>query len=355
MANPTLSDVAKAAGVSYATADRVINARGNVAEKSILKVRAAMDSLGYVRDIAAANLSRGRVYRLTFLLPSGTNAFFATMRGALSELAAHLNAERVQISTVEIAAFSGEGLVQALHAIDPETVDGLALVGITADGLEAPIATLRDHGVAVVSLVSDLRDGQRDAYVGIDNLAAGRTAARLIGMAHRGTSGVVLTIAGSLDADDHARRLQGLREVMAQDFPALTVLDPLISRDDEGRVFDGLQSALRENGAITAIYNAGAGNRGLVRALDAAAPGCAPLCVLHELVPHSRSALEAGIIHFIIDQRPQIEVTRAVAILRALIDRRDAPPMPELVPMIYVRDNIPAQSATQLPEDPSHD
>ena len=44
MTSPTLSDVARAAGVSYATADRVINNRGNVADKSIAKVREAVTS-----------------------------------------------------------------------------------------------------------------------------------------------------------------------------------------------------------------------------------------------------------------------------------------------------------------------
>ena len=51
MASPTLSDVAHAAGVSYATADRVINNRGNVAAKSIAKVHEAVATLGYVRNI----------------------------------------------------------------------------------------------------------------------------------------------------------------------------------------------------------------------------------------------------------------------------------------------------------------
>lgn len=344
MGKPTLSDVAKAAGVSYATADRVINARGNVAEKSIRKVQAAMETLGYVRDITAANLSRGRIYQLAVLIPAGQNAFFQEMRTALSEIGKHLNAERVSVTVVDVEAFSSEGLFKALQDLDAETLDGIAVVGLTSKDLEAPLAKLRQHGVTVVSLVADLMQDQRDAYIGINNLAAGRTAARLIGMSHRESAGQVLTIAGSLDAEDHLRRLEGFREILSVDFSSLTLLDPLICRDNEGLVYNAVSQALRPDNGITAIYNVGAGNRGLIRALNDAAPETSPLCIVHELVPHSRAALEAGLIHFIIDQRPEIEVARAVSILRALIDHRPLPPMPELVPMIYVPDNLPAPS-----------
>lgn len=51
-------------------------------------------------------------------------------------------------------------------------------------------------------------------------------------------------------------------------------------------------------------------------------------------------------IDLVIDQRPDVEINRAFTVLRALIDAKDLPPMPELVPTIYVRDNLPADALT---------
>ncbi|WP_443070209.1 LacI family DNA-binding transcriptional regulator [Sulfitobacter sp.] len=48
---PTLHDVAAKAGVSYATAVRVLNRRARVSTKSVEKVRAAVAELGYVRNV----------------------------------------------------------------------------------------------------------------------------------------------------------------------------------------------------------------------------------------------------------------------------------------------------------------
>ncbi len=345
MSGPTLSDVANAAGVSYATADRVLNNRGNVAQKSINKVRAAVERLGYVRNVAAANLSRKRVYRLAFLIPTGTNAFFNRIRKHILETANHLSVENVTVEIIEVSAFSVDALRDCIEKLTGNDYDGVAIVGLQSDQLEQPLANLQAQGVAVIGLVSDLPRDYRRAYVGIDNNVAGRTAARLTGMSHAGRSGVIQTFAGALDARDHAERLRGFCEVMAADFPQLCVLDPILTKDDPSFLFQATRDALRSDAPLTAFYNVGAGNVGLIGAITAAAKDPAaqlPFTVVHELVAHSKQALLDGHIDVVIDQRADVEVNRAFANLRALVDGRSLPPMPSLMPTIYVRDNVPA-------------
>ncbi|MFY8145905.1 MAG: LacI family DNA-binding transcriptional regulator, partial [Rhodobacter sp.] len=66
---PTVNDIAREAGVSLATVDRVLNDRPGVRAKTAEAVQAAIRRIGYVRDVAAANLARQRDYRLAFVLP----------------------------------------------------------------------------------------------------------------------------------------------------------------------------------------------------------------------------------------------------------------------------------------------
>jgi len=56
ISKPTVNDIARVAGVSLATVDRVLNGRSGVRSLTIAKVNKAIDELGYVRDTAAANL-----------------------------------------------------------------------------------------------------------------------------------------------------------------------------------------------------------------------------------------------------------------------------------------------------------
>ncbi len=341
MSGPTLSDVAHAAGVSYATADRVVNKRGNVAQKSIDKVRDAVATLGYVRNVAAANLSRKQVYRLAFLIPTGSNAFFLRVREHIMQTARHLRVDSVTVDIVDVPAFSVDALHSCIGELTSFDFDGVAIVGLENAKLEQPLADLQARGVEVVGLVSDLPNAFRSAYIGIDNKVAGRTAARMTGLGSG--SGAIQTFVGSLDARDHAERLQGFREVIAADYPQMTVLDPVLTKDDPAVLRSAARHALQKEQTVSAFYNVGAGNVGLVDAIRETYVN-RPFCVVHELVAHSRQALIDNHIDMVIDQRPDVEVNRAFALLRALIDKRELPPMPDLMPTIYVRDNLPANT-----------
>ena len=84
MRKPTLHDVARAAGVSYATADRVFNERGGAGAKS---PSCGSGRPSTILDISAtslaANLSRRRVYRFGFHLPVADHGFFRALRHAV--------------------------------------------------------------------------------------------------------------------------------------------------------------------------------------------------------------------------------------------------------------------------------
>lgn len=343
---PTLSDVARRAGVSYATADRVVNGRAGVSEKASRSVHAAIEALGYVRNVAAANLSQQRVYRFGVVLPGGSNAFFRRVHALFTEAAPRLLADRISLSVDSVEAFDARAVTTRMAALAEAQVDGVAVVASDDAQTADAIAALRARDIPVVTLVSDVPGSQRNVYVGIDNVVAGRTVGRLIRMAHGGRTGRVLPVVGALSARDHAERLAGMRDVIDG---ALDIAPVVEGRDRFELVESLVGRALADDPAITAIYSAGAGNAGLVRVLGALPPGSArPHVFLHELVPHSRRALEDGIIDVIIDQRPEEAVARVVEHLTLLADRRDLLRTDPIVPAIFVRENLPQMPAEAM-------
>ncbi|MFN4100844.1 MAG: LacI family DNA-binding transcriptional regulator [Pararhodobacter sp.] len=349
MNKPTLQDVARAAGVSYATADRVVNARGGVAEKSVLRVQQAIDDLNYERDLHAANLSRKRVYRFRFILPKGDHSFFRALRGAVEAQQAMRRADRVIISVIEVPAFDSEALAEALEAGDHDC-DCMAVVATESPRVAAAITAMKDRGIAVVTLVGDTASAWRAAYVGIDNVVAGATAGRLLRIAQGGRPGLVLPVLGSLNARDHRERLEGLLRVLAEQ-PALSVL-PAVQVDDRPELMrESVTAALRA--PISAIYSIGAGNRGLIEVLEGLKTP-RPFVVMHELTPTSRGGLLNGLVDAVIDQKPAQEVALAIDVMKAIADGRDGrdgrdrrdgrdwrDPTRTITPTIYLKDNLP--------------
>ena len=65
----TIIDVAKRAGVSKGTVDRVVHNRGEVSKKSEAKVRKAIEELHYEPNLYASVLAKKTDYVIACLLP----------------------------------------------------------------------------------------------------------------------------------------------------------------------------------------------------------------------------------------------------------------------------------------------
>lgn len=338
---PTVHDIASEAGVSLATVDRVLNGRPGVRRPTVEKVEDAVRRLGYVRDVSAANLAKRRVYPLVFIIPGGPNSFMRKLEQEIRAAAERSTAERTLIRIVEVPPFDPPSIVAALSGLDPQELAGVAVVATDTVEVRAEAERLIAAEVPVVTLVSDLPGSRRSHFCGIDNHAAGRTAAGLIGRFVAGETGKVLVVAGSLALSDHVDRASGFTQALASEFPGLEIVGPVEANDDSSRVREAVARAVEAHPDIAAIYNLGAGNRGLIEALEAC-QGRKFAVVAHELTAHSQQALKDGLFDAIINQDCGHEVRSAIRVLKARADGLDPLSAQERIRIdIFMKDNLP--------------
>src|SRR5207248_6450510 len=122
-----------------------------------------------------------------------------------------LAARRLHVETVATDVFDPSVLAASLEALSGD-YDGVAVVALDHPSVRAAINDLVDAGAKVVTLVSDVPSSRRQHYVGIDNIAAGRTAGALIGRLVGPKAGKIAVVAGSLGLRDHAERLFGFNQ-----------------------------------------------------------------------------------------------------------------------------------------------
>jgi ABC-type sugar transport system, periplasmic component len=339
---PTVHDIARLAGVSLATVDRVLNSRPGVRGVTREKVERAIASLGYVRDLAAANLAKGRTYRFTFILPSNDNSFMIGLRREVEAATERSSVERTRIDIVQVPAFDVAALVAALDGVASGRPDGVAFVAIDEQRVRSAADRLVDAGIAVVTLVSDLSASSRQHYAGIDNIAAGRTAANLMGRFLSKVDGRVGILAGSMMVRDHRERLEGFLSVLSEDFPQVAILPVMEARDDATVAERLVREALRRHVGLNGIYSLGAGNRGLIRALREVAPEQRPVVIAHELAASTREALLDGTIDAVLNQDAGHEVRSAIRVLKAKADGLPVLAAQERIRIdIFLKDNLP--------------
>lgn len=339
---PTVHDIARSAGVSLATVDRVLNGRPGVRHVTRERVEQAISSLGYVRDVAAANLAKGRTYSFAFVLPNYDNSFMIGIRDEVEAAISRSGAERTQIRIIEVPPFDAPALADALDRIAADMPDGVAFVAVEGDEVHAAVGRLKETGIAVATLVSDLPGSDRDHFAGIDNHAAGRTAANLLGRFAGGRDGRIAVLAGSMLVRDHRERLEGFAAVMGESFPRLSVLPVMEARDDPSLAADVVSAVLQRYPDIIGLYSLGAGNRGIVHAVREIAPEVRPLVVAHELTRTTRAALVEGLIDAVLNQDAGHEVRSAIRVLKGKADGLPVIAAQERIRIdIFLKDNMP--------------
>jgi len=338
---PTVHDIASKAGVSLATVDRVINLRPGVHQLTRAKVEAAISELGYVRDIAAANLAKGRSYALVFILPNNDNSFMAGLRNEVRCAASRSSVGGPSLRLIQGAPFDPAALTQALDVARLEKPSGVAFVAIDSEDVLEATDRLTHSGIAVATLVSDLTGSKRDHFAGIDNHAAGRTAASLMGRFLPKQKAEIAVLAGSMLVQDHRQRLAGFESVIEAEFAHLSIRPVLEGRDDAERVEALVADTLRDNPKLAGLYSLGAGNRGLIRALKAH-DGLRPCVIAHELNDTTAAALRDGTLDAVLNQDSGHEVSSAIRMLKARADGLAVIEAQERIRIdIFLRDNLP--------------
>ncbi|MEW2917333.1 LacI family DNA-binding transcriptional regulator [Ruegeria sp. ANG10] len=338
---PTVNDIARVAGVSLATVDRVLNRRPGVRAVTVEKVQQAIDELGYVRDTAAANLARQRVYNFLFVLPDTDNEFVEALSKQIVEQSRDQFIERTRMKIQRVAPFDPQEIVEILDALDSRDIDGVAVFGPETPSVRDAVKRVRDKGVPVVALVSDLPSSDRDHFIGIDNVSAGRTAAQLMGrFVHR--KGKVLVLTGSRLARDHLERRQGFDLVIAEDFPHLEVVASVEGRDDPELIYKMMPEIFETYPDLVGIYSSAAGNAGLIQFLSDGNISKDLVIIAHELTPLSREALRRGTFDALISQDSGHLVRSTVRLLRATSDKVPFNKAQERIRIdIYLKENLP--------------
>lgn len=334
-----MHDVARQAGVSLATVDRVLNGRPGVRPATADKVAEAIRALDFRRDMSASLLARSRDLHIAFFIPDGRNEFMVNLERAVANRAAAARAERIILETHPTRALDAAGLAAALDTLEPRHCDCAVIVATDEAVVRRAVEGASRRGVVVVTLVSDLPGSARRHFVGIDNIAAGRTAASLIGRFC--PAGKVGLVAGSLGLRDHRERLDGFTELLAGEFPGLTIVGPVEGRDDNDETQAGVAAMLAAHSDLAGLYNLGAGNRGLLAALEASGRAGRLRVVAHELAEPTRRGLVSGAIDVVLDQNPDGEVRVAIAAARALVLGRPAEEVAEPIEIgVFLRDNL---------------
>lgn len=338
---PNVRDVARLAGVSEATVDRVLHGRPNVRAPTLERVLKAIAECRYLPEEAIARLARPQRMRLTVVLPGTANPYIRTFNAEL-RLWAQARDRGVRIHSYMVESLDAQALAASLRRLGKRS-DAIAFFGVDHPGVRDEVDRLVDSGKRVMTIISDITGSRRHAYIGIDNLAAGRTAGYLLARLNPHRGGKLAVIAATRHYRAHIERELGFQELVLRDFQHLELVGTIEGRDDPQINTRLTLDLLERHPDLCGIYNVGGSSAGIGAALQRAGRAGAVALVGHGLSPDTRAMLESNHMLAVLTHRTQ-------TLLEVLIDRLHLQAVDRLSPLpmqIIFPTNLPLAAAGQ--------
>lgn len=327
MRRVTVADLMRETGLSRATVDRVLNKRGHVHDRT----RAVVDEAFRKLAMPGAPVPAG---------PLMADVALRVGKGMMAQVHAAWVKSGAVGSFHDLHLADDAAVLRCIEGLCRDLARPLILTAKSTDRLNQLLGAARQKGKRIIAMVSDLAPASRDAFVGLDDRAAGQTAAFLIGrmLGDRPTTvGVVL---GSPAFRCHEDREIGFRTGLRANFPKVVISGEVQGEDSTDLTRRAVAELLARHPALGAIYNVGGGNAGLVGALKGAGRLSDMLVVGHEVNPVTMPLLQSGAMDFAISGDPS-DMLRTALDLANGVTRPDVADPAQRSFGIYTRHNLP--------------
>ncbi|MFP3550474.1 substrate-binding domain-containing protein [Paraburkholderia sp. SIMBA_049] len=313
---PTLKQLMEITQLSRATIDRALNDRPGVHPRTRHAVEAALKQLGTGSSARSAVRAKQAAYDFRLLAQAG-DAFTDELIRTATALEAEFEANGVRLEVEKCVGASDEAVAARIRQATAE-VDGIGIICTNTATTSSALRECMAAGKPVVTLITDVDADARHTYVGVNNRAAGQSAAFLLGrhlQAH--ASPDVAVIVATFSYTCHEDREIGFRSLLRQRFPHVNLVEVIKGADSGAATYEATTRFLKAHGKLDGIYNVAGGNEGLAAALREHNLTGRTLYVTHEVNRITEPLLRSDAIDYLLTQDMLLMLRTTVDHLKA--------------------------------------
>jgi LacI family transcriptional regulator len=342
VARAKISDVARQAGLSVSTVNRVLNEPTKVREETFNAVLQAAEAVGFygLGTIRSQINARRPKYRFGFLLLQPTRTYYKILGAAIETVTAKFEGSEIEAVIIYAEDLSPQHVAAKLLELG-NSCQAVAVVAAVHPLVMQAVDTLQGKGVPVFGLISQLSATGNVNYVGLDNWKVGRTAAWAIANVCRQPGKVGILVG------NHRFRCQemnetGFRSYFREFAPDFTLLEPLATFETSAVAEELTEKLIAEHPDLSGLFVAGGGISGVMAALRACGKVGQVITVCHQLMDNTRLGLLDGTLSMVLNSPTEKFVSETVSgMIRACQASEDQGRQTIVIPFeIFTRENI---------------
>src|SRR5690349_21349416 len=326
--NIRIKDIAKLAGVSVGTVDRVLHNRGRVSDDALKKVTAVMEQIDYKPNLIARTLGSNKNYRIAALLPDPkTDPYWA--QSNLGIIQAQLEWAQYGI-TVESFLFdllNKDSFQKTARLVYDSKPDGILVAPIFYHEALPIFELFRESEIPFVLFNTNIPESNPLSFIGQNLYQSGRVGAELMNLGQH-ESGTLAVLHIDEDIHDSVHLLEkekGFREYFKEkskvnfsivDF-SLNVKEPSFANQLKDLLADpllrGVFVSTSKGTSVAASILEKHGKRNI-------------RLIGYDMLEENLKYLRTGIIDFLINQNPKRQASLGIShLVNHLMFKKGAP------------------------------
>lgn len=232
----TIKDIARLAGVSAGTVDRVLHQRGDVSEKSRQRVQKVLDEIHYQPNKFAIALAGKKNYRMVCIIPQGKEGdYWSSVHQGIERAAHEVRDYNVSVECCTFKHADEESYKKACRQMMTERVDAVLIAPNFRETTLTLTNYLDEQGTPYLFIDFNILKAHPISYIGQDSKQSGYLAAKLLMKEYREGDELAFFLTGSKDSPAEIqmqRRLEGFTAYLAENHNRLILHDIILDKED---------------------------------------------------------------------------------------------------------------------------
>ncbi len=342
--NVTIKDIARLAGVSVGTVDRVLHNRGRVSDEALEKVNKILQEIDYKPNVIARTLGSNKTYRIAALIPNPEqDPYWALSMAGIRQAEAEWIHYNVKVDPFFFDLYDNNSLKKVADAVYTAKPDGILIAPIFYNEVLPFFELYKSSNIPFVLFNTNIKEVNPISFIGQNLYQSGRVGAELVcmGQHKRGTL-AVLHINEDIQNSVHlSEKERGFREYFGEKSDCTFEIKTInISDSEDASSIKTLNAALSDPMLRGVFVSTSKGSSIAASFLEKVKKNQLIL-VGYDMLDENIQYLRSGTIDFIINQNPKRQTFLGINYLAECLVFKKNAPVEDLLPLeVITRENL---------------